>query len=149
MSTRSGRCSPRCAASWHPTGRCGSTSATDVQQPQPQHGTRHPDTNCRAERDHGAVNTAGRNPGDLWSINTRPNPAAHFATFPIDLPIRAITAGCKPAGTVLDPFSGSGTTGAAARLLGRRYLGIDLSPAYHDLAVARFAQGVIDPDTAA
>lgn len=86
----------------------------------------------------------GRNPGDVWSISTRPYPAAHFAVFPIDLPIRCIKAGCRPGGTVLDPFSGSGTTGAAARSLGRKYVGIDLNPAYHDLAKGRFAQGVLD-----
>lgn len=86
----------------------------------------------------------GRNPGDIWEVATRPYPAAHFAVFPIDLPIRCIKAGCRPGGTVLDPFSGSGTTGAAARQLGRRYVGIDLNPAYHDLAKQRFAQGVLD-----
>ncbi|MFJ9799891.1 DNA-methyltransferase [Streptomyces sp. NPDC101145] len=86
----------------------------------------------------------GRNPGDVWSIATRPYPAAHFATFPIDLPIRCIKAGCRPDGVVLDPFSGSATTGAAARQLGRRYVGIDINPTYHDLAKGRFAQGVLD-----
>lgn len=91
----------------------------------------------------------GRNPGDVWSIPTRPYPAAHFAVFPIDLPLRCIKAGCRPGGTVLDPFSGSGTTGAAARHLGRKYIGIDLNPAYHDLAKGRFAQGVLDFDGAA
>jgi len=88
----------------------------------------------------------GRNPGDIWEIATRPYPAAHFAVFPIGLPIRCIKAGCKPGGIVLDPFSGSGTTGAAARQLGRKYIGIDLNPAYHDLAKERFAQGVFDLD---
>ncbi|WP_318201092.1 DNA-methyltransferase [Streptomyces sp. SCL15-4] len=91
----------------------------------------------------------GRNPGDVWAIPTRPYPAAHFAVFPIDLPLRCINAGCRPGGTVLDPFSGSGTTGAAARQLGRKYVGIDLNPAYHDLAKDRFAQGVLDFDGAA
>lgn len=86
----------------------------------------------------------GRNPGDVWSMSTRPYPEAHFAVFPIDLPIRCIKAGCKPGGTVLDPFSGSGTTGAAARKLSRKYVGIDLNPTYHDLAKERFAQGVFD-----
>jgi len=79
----------------------------------------------------------------VWSISTRPYPAAHFAVFPIELPIRCIKAGCKPGGTVLDPFSGSGTTGASARRLGRRYIGIDLNSDYHDLAKERFAQGVL------
>ncbi|MFF4672316.1 DNA-methyltransferase [Streptomyces sp. NPDC001279] len=90
------------------------------------------------------VDAKGRNPGDVWTIATRPNPQAHFATFPIDLPIRCISAGCRPNGTVLDPFSGSGTTGAAALRLGRRYTGIDINPAYHDLAIRQhFAQGVL------
>lgn len=94
---------------------------------------------------YGAAGEAkGRNPGDVWLITTKPYPAAHFAVFPIDLPLRCIKAGCKPGGTVLDPFSGSGTTGAAARQLGRKYVGIDLNPAYHDLAKERFAQGVLD-----
>ncbi|WP_405964795.1 site-specific DNA-methyltransferase [Streptomyces sp. NBC_00723] len=83
----------------------------------------------------------GRNPGDVWTIGTQPYPAAHFAVFPIDLPIRCIKAGCRPGGTVLDPFSGSGTTGAAAGLLGRKYIGIDLSEDYHRLAMKRFEQG--------
>lgn len=39
------------------------------------------------------------------------------------------------AGTVLDPFSGSGTTGLAAQRTGRRYVGVDLSAEYHDLAL--------------
>jgi site-specific DNA-methyltransferase (cytosine-N4-specific) len=86
----------------------------------------------------------GRNPGDVWTIATQPYPEAHFAVFPAEIPIRCIKAGCKPGGTVLDPFSGSGTAGEAARRLGRRYLGIDLNPAYHDLAIKRYAQGVLD-----
>lgn len=105
---------------------------------------RHPETDYRLDRDHSAVNEAGRNPGDFWAINTRPYTEAHFATMPIDLPIRCIKAGCKPGGIVLDPFSGAGTTGEAARRLGRKYVGIDLNPAYHDLAVKRYAQGVLD-----
>lgn len=86
----------------------------------------------------------GRNPGDVWEIATRPYPAAHFAVFPIDIPLRCIKAGCRPSGVVADPFSGSGTTGAAARQLGRKYVGIDLNAEYHDLARDRFAQGVLD-----
>ncbi len=86
----------------------------------------------------------GRNPGDVWSIPTQPYPEAHFAVFPMEVPLRCIKAGCKPGGTVLDPFSGSGTTGAAARNLGRKYVGIDLNPAYHDLAKRRFTQAVLD-----
>jgi hypothetical protein len=50
-------------------------------------------------------------------------------------------------GTVLDPFSGSGTTGLAATRHGRRYVGIDLSAEYLDLSLrTRLAQGALIPD---
>jgi DNA modification methylase len=86
----------------------------------------------------------GRNPGDVWSIPTRPYHGPHFAAYPIDLPLRCIAAGCKPGGVVLDPFAGSGTTGLAAIHLGRRFTGIDLSPEFAALAAGRLAQAVAD-----
>jgi site-specific DNA-methyltransferase (cytosine-N4-specific) len=46
---------------------------------------------------------------------------------------------------VLDPFSGSGTTGLAAQRTGRKYVGIDLNPEYHDLALKhRLNQAALD-----
>ena len=82
----------------------------------------------------------GRNPGDVWSIPTRPYRGPHFAAYPIDLPTRCIQAGCRPGGTVLDPFCGTGTTGLAALALGRRFTGIDLNPAFAALAADRLRQ---------
>lgn len=91
---------------------------------------------------------AGRNPGDVWSIRTKPFPGAHFATFPIELPRRCIAAGCKPGGTVLDPFNGTGTTGQAAQQLGRRYVGIDISAEYLQLTMReRLGQAALGFDT--
>jgi DNA methylase len=84
----------------------------------------------------------GRNPGDVWSVPTRPYNGPHFAAYPIDLPLRCIAAGCKPNGTVLDPFAGSGTTGLAAIQLGRKFTGIDLSPDFARLAAGRLAEAV-------
>lgn len=81
----------------------------------------------------------GKNPGDLWSIATRPLREAHCAPFPIDLPLRCIAAGCPENGLVLDPFSGAGTTGLAARQLGRRFQGVDLRADYHDIFLRRLA----------
>ncbi len=78
---------------------------------------------------------AGRNPGDVWTIATRPFTGAHFATMPLALAERCVVAGCRPGGTVLDPFSGSGTTGLAAARHGRRYVGIDLNADYLDLSL--------------
>lgn len=100
---------------------------------------RHPDTDYREERDHAARAERGRNPGDVWTIPTRPLPEAHFAAFPIDLPRRCIAAGCKPGGTVLDPFSGAGTTAMAAQQLGRKAIGIDINAEYHDIALKRMS----------
>ena len=79
----------------------------------------------------------GRNPGDVWEMSTRPFPQAHFATFPVDLPRCCIQAGCKPGGTVLDPFAGAGTTLLAAQQLGRRAIGVDLHPDYLRMALTR------------
>lgn len=84
---------------------------------------------------HAAQNDRGRNPGDVWTIPTQPFTEAHFAVFPVEIPRRAIAAGCKPGGVVLDPFSGSGTTGLAAAELGRRYVGIDLNRDYLELSL--------------
>ena len=86
---------------------------------------------------HTAAHRRGRNPGDVWTLPTRPYRGAHTAPFPIDIPRRAIAAGCPPGGHVLDPFSGSGTTGLAAVELGRSYSGVDISPAFHDQAYQR------------
>jgi DNA modification methylase len=76
-----------------------------------------------------------KNPGDVWTLPTQPFAAAHFAVMPVALAQRCIMAGCKPGGTVLDPFSGSGTTGMAAQLDGRKYIGIDLNSKYLDLSL--------------
>lgn len=94
---------------------------------------------------HVASSEGGRNPGDVWSVPTMPFAEAHFAVMPQLLAERAILAGCKPGGTVLDPFSGSGTTGLAAGKHGRKYVGIDLSADYLDLSLrTRFAQPGLD-----
>lgn len=88
----------------------------------------------------------GRNPGDVWTIPTVPFSEAHFAAMPPELARRAVLAGCKPGGTVLDPYSGSGTTGMVAAQTGRRFFGIDLSQDYLDLSLrTRLAQSAI-PD---
>lgn len=60
---------------------------------------------------------------------------AHPATFPPELPRRCIVAGCPKGGVVLDPFSGTGTTGVMANMLGRRYIGIELNPVWAERSV--------------
>lgn len=87
----------------------------------------------------------GRNPGNVWTIPPDRTRAGHPAPSPVEIPRRCIAAGCPPGGHVLDPFSGSGTTGVAARELGRRFTGIDTNAAYHDLALRRITAA--GPDT--
>jgi DNA modification methylase len=84
-----------------------------------------------------AAHPQGRNPGDVWSIPTRPYRGPHFAAYPIDLSTRCIKADCEPGGEVLDPFCGTGTTGIAALTLGRHFTGIELNPAFAALAAER------------
>lgn len=75
-----------------------------------------------------------RNARSVWTIATQPYPEAHFATFPEELPSRCIRAGSAPGDTVLDPFGGSGTTGAVAVGLGREAVLIELNPSYVTMA---------------
>jgi site-specific DNA-methyltransferase (cytosine-N4-specific) len=101
----------------------------------------------RPGRPHNAAHPLGKNPGDVWRMATRPLKEAHFAAFPVDIPLRCIAAGCRPGGVVLDPFSGAGTTGLAALHLGRRYIGVDLSSQYAAIARRRLSPHLNLPDT--
>jgi len=62
------------------------------------------------------------------------------ATFSMDIPTKAIKILTYKNDIVLDPFMGSGTTAVAAETLGRRWLGIELSPNYTEIARNRVNQ---------
>lgn len=90
------------------------------------------------------IGERGANPGDVWNLPTQPFAAAHFAVMPPALAERCVLAGCRPGGVVLDPFAGSGTTGMVALKHGRRFVGVDLSATYLDLALqTRLAQSAL------
>lgn len=78
-----------------------------------------------------------RNKRSVWTIPTKPFPDAHFAVFPEELIETPILAGCPTAGTVLDPFMGSGTTGLVALRLACNFIGIELNPEYVTMAEKR------------
>lgn len=78
-----------------------------------------------------------RNKRSVWTMATHSFSEAHFATFPPELPEICIRAGCPPGGTVLDPFFGAGTTGLVADRLQRDCIGIELNPAYAEIARKR------------
>ncbi len=64
---------------------------------------------------------------------------AHPTQKPEALLARVLLASSKPGDVVVDPFLGTGTTGAVAKKLGRRFIGIERDPDYADLAAARIA----------
>ena len=66
---------------------------------------------------------------------------SHPAPFPETLPLRAIET--SHAQKILDPFVGSGTTLLAAKRLGRRAIGIEVSERYCEIAAKRLAQGAL------
>lgn len=78
-----------------------------------------------------------RNKRCVWTINTHRSPFEHFATFPKELVETIIEAGCKPSGTVLDMFLGSGTTSFVASAMNRAYVGIEINPEYAEIAKKR------------
>jgi len=89
------------------------------------------------------TDSGARNRRSVWTIATAPYPGAHFATFPPKLIEPCIMAGCPEGGTVLDPFLGSGTTGAVAQKNGCKFVGIELNEDYLQLAIKRFTQKVL------
>lgn len=68
----------------------------------------------------------------------------HPAPFPVELPMRCIRLSTWPGETVLDPFMGSGQSLLAARALGRKAIGIELSERYCEIAANRLAQTQLD-----
>jgi site-specific DNA-methyltransferase (cytosine-N4-specific) len=64
----------------------------------------------------------------------------HPCPFPVDLASHLLSASSEIGQVVLDPFMGSGTTGLAAKQLGRSYIGIELNPIYRQNAINRIAQ---------
>lgn len=79
----------------------------------------------------------GKNPGDFMDITTKPFRGAHFAVFPQKLIRPIIKVACPPNGVVVDPFLGSGTVAREARILGRKWIGIELNPENVALSLER------------
>jgi DNA modification methylase len=79
----------------------------------------------------------GKNPGDVWQINTQPYSEAHFAVFPLKLVEKPILAGCPKGGMVLDMFGGSGTVAEFCRHNERECTIIELNDEYKSLIKER------------
>ncbi|MCU0722487.1 MAG: site-specific DNA-methyltransferase [Planctomycetes bacterium] len=110
-----------------------------------------------------AVREASRLSRDEWMDLTSqvwwmypdnvPRRKGHPAPFPEALPnrliamysFRAVAADGFPGDLILDPLCGSGTTCAAARRLGRRFVGVDLNPAFCEAAAERVRGVPVEP----
>jgi site-specific DNA-methyltransferase (adenine-specific) len=93
----------------------------------------------RRERDAGCEQFSARSL-DLFPNASKRSGAAknpHPTVKPLELMCWLARLACPPGGLVLDPFAGSGTTGAAVGLEGRRFLGIERESAYAEIAAAR------------
>lgn len=81
---------------------------------------------------------------DVWRIPAvgvyEKNCGKHPTQKPLRLLYRIILASTDKGDTILDPFSGSATTGIAANLLGRNYIGIEQDASFVDLACCRRAE---------
>jgi site-specific DNA-methyltransferase (adenine-specific) len=83
----------------------------------------------------------GKQMRDVWQFQAPGAAEKAFGKHPTQKPTRLleriILASTKPGDLVLDPFSGSGTSGVASIRHGRRYVGIELDPAYLELSRRR------------
>ena len=85
----------------------------------------------------------GKLPTDVWWHTIVPTSGRERTGYPTQKPLgilrRIVSASSRPDAMVLDPFAGSGTTGAACLELGRRFLLVDESPAAMAVMAERFA----------
>lgn len=86
-------------------------------------------------------NPLGKNPSDVWDIpNVKANhveKTIHPCQFPVALPQRLIKALTNENALILDPFMGAGTTGVAALIEGRRFVGAEIIKDYYNVSVKR------------
>ena len=82
----------------------------------------------------------GRNLRTVWEVHTQPLRDVHFASFPQKLVEPCILLTSREGDVVLDPFLGSGTTATVAIQTGRAFLGIELNPAYVEIARRRISE---------
>ena len=125
--------------------------ADSIKTPSPESSLKRIDQNINKQAgSHGGQDRGGRpmkavigeggaNKRSVWTVTTKPYKEAHFATYPVDLIVPCIKAGCPEGGIVYDPFMGAGTTAVACTRLNRRWVGSELNQEYCDIAGQRIA----------
>ncbi len=99
-------------------------------------------------------NPLGKNPADVWDIpnvkSKHVEKTDHPCQYPVALVQRLVKSLCPAGGTILDPFAGSCSTGVAALMEGRKFVGAEMLPEYADIGEGRLkrAQLGIEPTRA-
>lgn len=90
-----------------------------------------------------SCNPDGKNPGDIWMFrNVKHNheeQTIHPCQFPEDLVARIVLATTKKDEIVFDPYMGAGTVAVVARDHERHFMGTELDPKYHQVALRRLS----------
>jgi len=80
------------------------------------------------------------NKKSVWTVTTKPFSEAHFATFPPDLIVDCVKAGCPVGGIVIDPFMGAFTTAVVCIVNDRYYKGSEINPEYIKIGEKRTSE---------
>ena len=80
---------------------------------------------------------------DIWEFDPNQERLGHPTQKPLSIISYMVRLSCRPGGAILDPFAGSGTTGRAAKDLGRKAVLIEREERYCEIAAKRMAQEIL------
>ena len=128
---------------WFTKGEAVTFNLDDVRVPQKYPGKRSYKGPNKGQL---SGNPLGKNPSDVWEIpNVKANhieKTNHPCQFPVAVPQRLIKALTDPNALILDPFMGSGTTGVAAVIENRKFVGYELKKDYFDISTQRITDAL-------
>lgn len=128
---------------WYTKGSNFEFNLDDVRIPQKYPGKRSYKGNNKGDY---SGNPKGKNPSDVWDVpNVKANhveKTEHPCQYPVVIPQRLIKALTNLNDLVVDPFNGSGSTGVAAILEDRRYIGAELKDEYIDISLNRLSLAI-------
>ncbi|MFN8483155.1 MAG: site-specific DNA-methyltransferase [Anaerolineae bacterium] len=123
----------------------GGRSHFGKQGGTPEAGKNKGNNNLHDGRWDQAFHPKGRNKRTVWEIPLSKFRDAHFAVYPERLVEVCVLASTKEGDCILDPFTGSGTTGVVASKLSRRFVGIELVSDYQAMAQKRINDATSQP----